>query len=155
MSDDIEDMGPVDYLVVEFTGNRMTGEAFPLLVELVDQGIIHLLDLRFVQKDADGTVTALELTDLDGEGNSFGLSVFEGASSELLGQDDLDEAGNALQPGNAAAILVYENRWAAPFARALRRSGAQMVASGRIPVQALLASLDAEEDAAEGGRQAQ
>ncbi|GAA3382502.1 MULTISPECIES: DUF6325 family protein [Streptomyces] len=155
MSDDIEDMGPVDYLVVEFPGNRMTGEAFPLLIDLVEQGIIHLIDLRFVQKDADGTVTALELTDLDGEDNSFGLSVFEGASSELLDQEDLDEAGNALQPGNAAAILVYENRWAAPFARALRRSGAQLVASGRIPVQALLASLDAEEDAAEGGRPAQ
>ncbi|GHB73996.1 hypothetical protein GCM10010347_50340 [Streptomyces cirratus] len=152
MSDDIEDMGPVDYLVVEFPGNRMTGEAFPLLVDLVDQGIIHILDLRFVMKDADGTVTALELTDLDGDENSFGLSVFEGASSEMLDQEDLEEAGNALQPGNAAAILVYENRWAAPFARALRRSGAQMVASGRIPVQALLASLDAEEDAAEGGR---
>ncbi|AZM93006.1 DUF1269 domain-containing protein [Streptomyces sp. W1SF4] len=148
-------MGPVDYLVVEFPGNRMTGEAFPLLIDLVEQGIIHLIDLRFVQKDADGTVTALELTDLDGEDNSFGLSVFEGASSELLDQEDLDEAGNALQPGNAAAILVYENRWAAPFARALRRSGAQLVASGRIPVQALLASLDAEEDAAEGGRPAQ
>lgn len=151
MSDDIEDMGPVDYLVVEFPGNRMTGEAFPLLIDLVDKGVIHILDLRFVQKDADGTVTALELTGLDGEASSFGLSVFEGASSELLGQDDLDEAGNALQPGNAAAILVYENRWAAPFARALRRSGAQMVASGRIPVQAILASLDAD-GASEDGR---
>ncbi|WP_327418185.1 DUF6325 family protein [Streptomyces sp. NBC_01233] len=154
MSDDIEDMGPVDYLVVEFPGNRMTGEAFPLLIELVEKGIIHLLDLRFVQKDVDGTVTALELTGLDDEANSFGVSVFEGASSELLDQEDLDEAGNALQPGNAAAILVYENRWAAPFARALRRSGAQMVASGRIPVQAILASLDAEE-AAEGGHLSQ
>ncbi|MFD3328077.1 DUF6325 family protein [Streptomyces sp. NPDC058701] len=151
MSDDIEDMGPVDYLVVEFPGNRMTGEAFPLLIDLVEKGIIHILDLRFVRKDADGTVTALELTGLDDETNSFALSVFEGASSALLGQDDLDEAGNALQPGNAAAILVYENRWAAPFARALRRSGAQMVAGGRIPVQAILASLDAEE-VAEGGR---
>ncbi|MFD3549971.1 DUF6325 family protein [Streptomyces sp. NPDC058655] len=144
MSDDIEDMGPVDYLVVEFPGNRMTGEAFPLLVDLVDKDIVHILDLRFVQKHADGSVTALELSGLDDEGDSFGLSVFEGASSQLLGQDDLDEAGSALQPGNAAAILVYENRWAAPFARALRRSGAQMVASGRIPVQAILASLDAE-----------
>ncbi|MFD3543164.1 DUF6325 family protein [Streptomyces sp. NPDC058662] len=151
MSDEIEDMGPVDYLVVEFPGNRMTGEAFPLLIDLVDRGIIHLLDFRFVKKDADGTVTALELSALDDGADSFGLSVFEGASSELLDQEDLDEAGNALQPGNAAAILVYENRWAAPFARALRRGGAQMVASGRIPVQALLASIDAEE-AAENGR---
>uniref|UniRef100_A0AAU2K1X2 DUF6325 family protein n=1 Tax=Streptomyces sp. NBC_00049 TaxID=2903617 RepID=A0AAU2K1X2_9ACTN len=150
MSDDIEDMGPVDYLVVEFPGNRMTGEAFPLLIDLVDKGLIRLLDLRFVQKDADGTVTALELTALGGDDDSLGLAVFDGVSSELLDQDDLDEAGHALQPGNAAAILVYENRWAAPFARALRRGGAQMVASGRIPVQAILASIDAEEAASEG-----
>ncbi|MGW7434438.1 DUF6325 family protein [Streptomyces sp. NPDC054849] len=144
MSDDIEDMGPVDYLVLEFPGNRMTGEAFPLLVDLVEKGIVRILDLRFVQKDGDGNVAALEITQLD-DGDGLALSVFEGASSGLLGQDDLDEAGHALEPGNSAAILVYENLWAAPFARALRRSGAQMVASGRIPVQALLASLDAEE----------
>ncbi|MGW7101894.1 DUF6325 family protein [Streptomyces sp. NPDC054838] len=153
MSDDIEDMGPVDYLVVEFPGNRMTGEAFPLLIDLVDKGLIRILDLRFVQKHDDGSVTALELTGPDAEDGAMDLTVFEGASSELLGQDDLEEAGNALQPGNAAAILVYENRWAAPFARALRRGGAQMVASGRIPVQAILASLDAEAsrfDAGEG-----
>ncbi|MFD8980195.1 DUF6325 family protein [Streptomyces sp. NPDC059564] len=151
MSDDIEDMGPVDYLVVEFPGNRMTGEAFPLLIDLVDRGLIRIFDLRFVRKDADGTVTALELTGLDDGADATGWSVFEGASSDLLDQSDLDEAGNALQPGNSAAILVYENRWAAPFARALRAGGAQMVASGRIPVQAILASLDAEEAA--GGDQ--
>ncbi|WP_199885322.1 DUF6325 family protein [Streptomyces sp. CB00455] len=154
MSDDIEDMGPVDYLVVEFPGNRMTGEAFPLLIDLVDRGIVRILDLRFVRKDADGTVTALELTGLDDDGGAMGLSVFEGASSQLLDQDDIDEAGAALQPGNAAAVLVYENRWAAPFAAALRRSGAQMVASGRIPVPAILAALDAEE-AAGGGQMPQ
>ncbi|OKK22900.1 hypothetical protein AMK16_01115 [Streptomyces sp. CB00455] len=147
-------MGPVDYLVVEFPGNRMTGEAFPLLIDLVDRGIVRILDLRFVRKDADGTVTALELTGLDDDGGAMGLSVFEGASSQLLDQDDIDEAGAALQPGNAAAVLVYENRWAAPFAAALRRSGAQMVASGRIPVPAILAALDAEE-AAGGGQMPQ
>ncbi|MFB7467818.1 DUF6325 family protein [Streptomyces sp. NPDC056224] len=145
MSDNIEEMGPVDYLVVEFPGNKMTGEALPLLVDLVDRGVIRILDLRFVRKDADGTVTAMEISEADDGEGTLSLSVFEGASSELLGQDDLEEAGNALQPGNAAAILVYENRWAAPFAAALRRSGAQMVASGRIPVQALLASIDADE----------
>ncbi|MFD6967765.1 DUF6325 family protein [Streptomyces sp. NPDC059979] len=144
MSGDIEDMGPVDYLVVEFPGSRLTGEAFPLLVDLVDQHIVRILDMRFVQKDADGNVAGLEVTQLE-DGSGLGLSVFEGASSGLLGEDDLEEAGHALEPGNSAAILVYENLWAAPFARALRRSGAQMVASGRIPVQALLASLDAEE----------
>ncbi|WP_411103234.1 DUF6325 family protein [Streptomyces sp. cmx-4-9] len=147
MSEAIEDMGPVDYVVVEFPGNRMTGEAFPLLVELVEKGIVRLLDLRFVRKDADGSITALELTALDDDSSDW--SVFDGVSSDMLDEDDLQEAAKALQPGNAAAVLVYENRWAAPFARALRRSGAQMVASGRIPVQAILASLDAE-DAAEG-----
>ncbi|GGN58681.1 hypothetical protein GCM10011579_022350 [Streptomyces albiflavescens] len=139
MSDDVEQMGPVDYLVVEFPGNRMTGEGFPLLVDLVDRGIIRILDLVFIRKDSDGSVAALELTDL---GDEVDLTVFEGASSGLLGQDDIDEAGNALEPNSSAGILVYENVWAAPFARAMRRSGAQLVASGRIPVQDLLASLD-------------
>lgn len=144
MSDDFEAMGPVDYMVVEFPGNRMTGEGFPLLVDLVDRGIIRILDLLFVRKDSDGSVAAVELTDL---GDGVDLTVFEGASSGLLGQDDIDEAGAALEPGNSAGILVYENLWAAPFARAMRRSGAQLVAGGRIPVQALLASLDAVEAA--------
>ncbi|MFF8942121.1 DUF6325 family protein [Streptomyces sp. NPDC014864] len=139
---DVEDMGPVDYLVVEFPGNRMTGEGFPLLVDLVDRGVIRILDLAFVRKEADGSVAALELRDLGGETD---LTVFEGASSGLLDQGDVDEAGKALEPGNSAAVLVYENLWAAPLARALRRSGAQLVASGRVPVQALLASLDAVE----------
>ncbi|MCX5581903.1 DUF6325 family protein [Streptomyces erythrochromogenes] len=143
MSDDIEMMGPVDYLVVEFPGNRMTGEGFPLLVDLVDRGIIRILDLVFVRKDADGSVIALELKDVGG--GEMDLSVFEGAASGLLGQDDIDEAGAALEAGSSAGILVYENVWAAPFARALRRGGAQLVASGRLPVQALLASLDAME----------
>lgn len=143
MSDDIETMGPVDYLVVEFPGNRMTGEGFPLLVDLVDRGIIRILDLVFVRKDADGSVIALELKDVGG--GEMDLSVFEGAASGLLGQDDIDEAGAALEAGSSAGILVYENVWAAPFARALRRGGAQLVASGRIPVQALLASLDVME----------
>ncbi|MFF3325640.1 DUF6325 family protein [Streptomyces sp. NPDC002889] len=146
-SDDIEQMGPVDYLVVEFPGNRMTGEGFPLLVDLVDRGIIRILDLLFVRKDTDGSVTAVELKDL---GDEVDLTVFEGASSGLLGQDDIEEAGAALEPGNSAAVLVYENVWAAPFARAMRRSGAQLVASGRIPVQALLASLEATEATAPG-----
>jgi hypothetical protein len=147
MSDDFEAMGPVDYMVVEFPGNRMTGEGFPLLVDLVDRGIIRILDLLFVRKDDDGSVAAVELTDI---GDGVDLTAFEGASSGLLGQDDIDEAGAALEPGNSAGILVYENLWAAPFARAMRRSGAQLVAGGRIPVQALLASLEAVEATASG-----
>ncbi|MFF8424287.1 DUF6325 family protein [Streptomyces sp. NPDC016566] len=139
----IEEMGPVDYLVIEFPGNRMTGEAFPLLVDLVERGLVRIIDLAFLRKDTDGSVVALELQDL---GDEVDLTVFEGASASVLDQSDLDEAGNALEPGNSAAVLVYENVWAAPLARALRRSGAQLVASGRIPVQALLASLDATEE---------
>ncbi|WP_328681411.1 DUF6325 family protein [Streptomyces sp. NBC_00322] len=142
MSDDVEQMGPVDYLVVEFPGNRMTGEGLPLLVDLVERGIIRILDLLFIRKDSDGSVAALDLKDF---GDEVDLTVFDGASSGLLGQDDIEEAANALEPNSSAGILVYENVWAAPFARAMRRSGAQLVASGRIPVQALLASLDATE----------
>ncbi|MER6411525.1 DUF6325 family protein [Streptomyces humidus] len=139
-------MGPVDYVVVEFPGNRMTGEGFPLLVDLVDRGLIRILDLTFVRKGEDGSVTALEIADLTGDGG-LDLAVFEGAQSGLLGQDDLEEAAAAVEPGNSAALLVYENRWAAPFAAALRRGGAQLVASGRLPVQALLAALEATEAA--------
>ncbi|WP_406376927.1 DUF6325 family protein [Streptomyces sp. NBC_00647] len=134
-------MGPIDYVVVEFPGNRMTGEGFPILVDLVDRGLIRILDLLFVRKDEDGSVVGMEIADLNGDG-ALDLAVFEGASSGLLGEDDIEEAGRALKPGNSAGILVYENVWAAPFATALRRSGAQMVASGRIPVPAVLAALD-------------
>ncbi|MFG2723723.1 DUF6325 family protein [Streptomyces canus] len=139
-------MGPIDYLVVEFPGNRMTGEGFPLLVDLVDRGLIRILDLTFIRKDLDGSVTGLEIGDLTGDGE-LDLAVFEGASSGLLGQDDLVEAAAALQPGNSAGVLIYENLWAAPFAAALRRGGAELVASGRIPVPAVLAALDAAETA--------
>lgn len=146
MSDELETVGPIDYLVVEFPGNRMTGEGLPLLVDLVERGLIRILDLVFVRKDEDGTVTGMEIADLTGDG-ALDLSVFAGASSGLLGQDDLEEAAVALEPGSSAGILVYENRWAAPFAAALHRGGARLVASGRIPVPDLVAALDATEAA--------
>jgi hypothetical protein len=139
-------MGPIDYLVVEFPGNRMTGEGLPLLLDLVDRGIIRILDLTFIRKDADGSMSGLEIGDLTGDG-ALDLAVFEGASSGLLGQDDLEEAATALEPGRSAGVLIYENVWAAPFAAALRRGGAELVASGRIPVPAVLAALDAIESA--------
>ncbi|MFI0510464.1 hypothetical protein RKD19_003952 [Streptomyces canus] len=142
MSDEFEDVGPIDYLVVEFPGNRMTGEGLPILVDLVDRGLIRILDLVFVRKDEDGSVAGLEIADFTG-GGELDLTVFEGASSGLLGQDDIDEAAKALEPGCSAGILLYENRWAAPFAAALRRGGARMVASGRIPVPEFVAALDA------------
>jgi hypothetical protein len=144
MSEVLEETGPIDYLIVEFPGNRMTGEGFPLLLHLVDSGTIRILDLIFATRDTDGSLSVLRVSDLDGDGE-LDLSVFEGAASGLLGPDDLDEAASAIEPGNSAGILIYENTWAAPFAAALRRSGAQLVASGRIPVQAILAALDATE----------
>jgi Family of unknown function (DUF6325) len=143
---DLEEMGPVDYLVVEFPGSRMTGEGLPLLVDLVDQGIIRILDLVFVSKDLDGRVSGIAVADLDGDG-VLDLAVFEGVSSGLLDEDDITEAASVLEPGSSAGILVYENTWAAPFAAALRRGGAQLVAGGRIPVPALVAALDALEPA--------
>ena len=142
MTEDIDQLGPIDYLVVEFPGNRMTGEGFPALVDLVDRGIIRILDLVFVRREEDGTTTGLAVADLDGDGE-LDLAVFEGASSGLLDEGDIAEAGGVLQPGSSAGILVYENVWAAPFASALRRGGGQLVASERIPVQAILAAVEA------------
>lgn len=143
---DVDQMGPVDYIVVEFPTGTVTGEALPLLIDLVDTGIIRVLDLLFVTKDMDGSVSGVAVTDLDGDGVPD-LAAFEGASSGLIDQDDVAEAGTVLQPGSSACILVYENVWAGPFASALRRGGGQLVASGRIPVQALLAAVEAAEAA--------
>lgn len=149
VTDDLEQMGPIDYLVVEFPGSRMTGEGLPLLIDLVDRGIIRILDFVFVKKELDGSMRGVAIADLDHDG-SLDLAVFEGASSGLVDQDDIDDAGGVLEPGSSAGILVYENVWAAPLATALRRGGAQLVAGGRIPVQAVLAALDAAEARTEG-----
>jgi len=139
----MEEMGPIDYILVEWPGRQPNGEVAPHLVDLVDRGLIRILDLAFITKDEDGTVRGLEIADVGGEVAS--LSVFEGASSGLLSGEDVDEAGAVLEPGTSAALLVFENTWAAPFATAVRRSGGQLVSSGRIPVQAVLAALDAAE----------
>jgi hypothetical protein len=130
--------------VVEFPGSKMNGEAFPHLVDLVDRGIVRILDLVFVTKDLDGSVKGIAIADLDDDGE-LDLAVFEGASSGLIGDDDIAEAGGILEPGSSAGILVYENVWAGPFAAAVRRGGGQLVASGRIPIQAMLAALEAAE----------
>ncbi len=139
----IDEMGPVDYVVIEWPGRQPSGEAMPHLVDLVDRGIVRILDLAFITKGEDGAVAGLTLDDLGEAGEHF--AVFEGASSDLLGDDDVAEAAKALEPGTSAALLVFENSWAAPFASAVRRSGGQLVASGRIPIQALVAALDAVE----------
>ena len=147
MSDELM-MGPVDYLIVEWPADSPPqGAAFPYLVDLVDRGIIHILDVALVKKEEDGTVLAIDIEDLDGDG-VLDIAVFEGAASGLLDEEDKMEAGTVLEPGCAAAILVYENTWAAPFATALRKSGAQLVAQGRIPINDIIATLD-ELEAAE------
>jgi hypothetical protein len=143
--DDLSEMGPIDYLLVEWPGRQPNGEVAPHLVDLIDRGLVRILDLTFIVKAEDGSVAGLELADLGDD--VAGLAVFEGASSGLLSDDDINEAAGALEPGTSAALLVYENTWAAPFASAVRRSGGQLVASGRIPVQAVLAALDAAESA--------
>jgi Family of unknown function (DUF6325) len=139
----LEEMGPIDYIVIEWPGRQPTGEAVPLIVDLVDRGIIRVLDIAFMVKGDDGSVAALDIGEIDG--GSGGWGEFDGASSGLLGDEDIQEAAAALEPGTSAAVLVWENRWAAPVAVALRKSGGQLVASGRLPIQAILASLEAAE----------
>jgi hypothetical protein len=138
-------MGPIDYLIVEWPGRQPNGEAAPHLIDLVDRGLIRIIDLAFIAKDEQGNVARLEIADLGDEIEAF--ADFEGASTGLLSEDDAGEAANALEPGTSAALLVYENLWAAPFASAVRNSGGQLVASGRIPVQDLIDALDAAEAA--------
>ena len=140
MSDDIEEMGPIDWILVEFSGPP-TGAAAPYLLDLVERGLIRILDLVVVNKDADGTITMLELADVDGDGE-LDLAVFEGAQTGLLGEEDVAEAGEAMEAGTSGVFLLYENVWAAPFAVAVRKAGGQLVASGRIPVQSIIAALD-------------
>jgi uncharacterized membrane protein len=140
----LEEMGPIDYVVLEWPGRQPNGEVAPMILDLHDRGIIRILDIALMVKGEDGSVAAIDLGAAEGNGGG-GFSEFEGASSGLLGQEDLEEAAAALQPGTSAAVLLWENRWAAPVAVALRRSGGQLVASGRLPVQAILAALEAAE----------
>ncbi|HEY6772230.1 MAG TPA: DUF6325 family protein [Solirubrobacterales bacterium] len=149
-TEELDELGPIDYVLIEWPGRQPTGEALPYLVDLVERGIVRLLDLAFITKDEGGTIAGVEISEL-GEAVEE-IKVFEGASSGLLSDEDKAEAGEALEPGTSAALLVYENTWAAPFAAAVRRSGGQLVANGRIPVQALMAALEAAEEA-EGAAQ--
>lgn len=133
MSDQETALGPVDYLIVEWpAGTQPNGKGLQALADLSDRGLIRVLDLVFVTKGEDGLVAGLALADIDSDGD-LDLIEFEGASSGLIGPDDYDDAGGVLEPGASAAILLYENRWARPFAEAVKSSGAQLVARGGIP----------------------
>ena len=136
---EIDEMGPIDYLLVEWPGQQPNGEVAPHLIDLVDRGLIRILDLIFLAKGEDGSVEVLELGEIPA------LAAFEGASTGLIDDEDLEEAAAVMEPGTSAGLLVYENSWAAPFAVAVRKSGGQLVSSGRIPIQAVLAALDAAE----------
>jgi hypothetical protein len=142
-----EEVGPVDIIVIGYpAGSPMTGEAADILVGLVDAGIVRILDAMFVAKDESGEVAGFEAQGLDDK-HVGSFAVFDGASSGMLGDEDIASAGEVLEPGEAAVILVYENRWAAPFAAAVMRNGGQLLASRRITVPEVIAALDAAEAA--------
>jgi hypothetical protein len=142
------EVGPIDVVVIAYpAGAPMTGEAAPLLVELVERGIIRVLDAMFVKKNDDGTFSGFEASDLDDKGVGD-FAVFDGASSGLLGDEDAEKVADAIEPGSAAVLIVYENRWAAPFVAAVRRNGGVPIAFERIPAQDVIDALDAL-DAAE------
>ena len=145
MTETIDELGPVDWIVVEFPGSRFNGEIAPALRDLVQRELIRVLDLLILKKDQDGSLEAFELSDLDpsevGE-----LRSYEQELAMLLSEDDVTAVAAAIEPGSSAAVLVWENSWAAPFASAVRRSGGQLVASGRIPIQAMLAAIEADEE---------
>jgi len=146
----IDELGPVDYIVVEFPAgaSHFSGEMASELAALVDAGTIRVLDVLVLQKDDDGNVDALEIEDLD-ELDEF--RAIETELAEILAADDVEHLAAAMEPGTVAGVLIWENTWAAPFASAARRSGGQLIASGRIPVQALLASFEADEAVANEG----
>jgi len=146
----IDELGPVDYIVVEFPAgaSHFTGEMASELAALVNAGTIRVLDVLVLQKDDDGNVDALEIEDLE-ELDEF--RAIETELAEILAADDVEHLAAAMEPGTVAGVLIWENTWAAPFASAARRSGGQLIASGRIPVQALLASFEADEAVANEG----
>ena len=141
---ELDELGPVDWIVVEFPGSRFKGEIAPALDDLVSRGIIRVLDLLLIRKEEDGSLEFFELGDLDVSeiGN---LRAYETALAMLLSEEDVEAVAAAVAPGSTAALLVWENTWAAPFASAVRRAGGQLAASGRIPVQAILAAIEADE----------
>ncbi len=142
------DVGPIDYLAIEFPDGQLKGEGLAAIIDLVDRGIVRVLDLRVVRKELDGTLTAATVADFDGDG-VLDLAVFSGIESGLLGDDDMQDAADLIEPGTAVAVLVWENTWAGPFVSAMRRAGAEVISSGRIPAANVVAALEALEAEAE------
>jgi len=142
--DAADELGPVDWIVVEFPGSRMNGEIVPALRDLVERDLVRVLDLLVLKKDDDGSVEAFELSDLD-EGEIGDLRAYESELAMLLSEEDVNSLAAAIEPGSSAGVLVWENTWAAPFISAVRRSGGQLAATGRIPVQTLLAAIEADD----------
>lgn len=143
MTEPLDELGPVDYIVVEFPGGEFNGEVLPELADLVQRGIVRVLDLVVIKKNNDGSYEAFEFGDPDA-GPLGEIRELETELAELLSEEDVTAVAEALEPGSAAGLLVYENLWAAPFASAVRRAGGQLVANGRIPVQALLGAIEEE-----------
>jgi Family of unknown function (DUF6325) len=146
---DLDSLGPIDYIVVEFPAgaSNFTGEMAKELLALVDSGTIRVIDVLILTKDEDGAVEAMELSDIEELGE---LQAVEAQLAELLAADDVEHLAAAMDPGSTAGVLIWENLWAAPFASAARRSGGQLIATGRIPIQAIIASIEADEAATEG-----
>jgi hypothetical protein len=146
----LDELGPVDYLVVEFPAgeSNFTGEMVKELLALVDAGTIRVIDVVILTKDADGSVDAMELSDVDELGP---LQALETELAELLAAEDVAHLAAAMDPGSTAGVLIWENLWAAPFAAAARRSGGQLIANGRIPIQAIIASIEADDATATEG----
>ena len=146
----LDELGPVDYVVVEFPAgaSNFTGEMVAELLSLIERGIIRVIDVLILTKSEDGSVDAMELSDVGELGE---LQALEAELAELLAEDDVEHLAAAMEPGSVAGVLIWENLWAAPFASAARRSGGQLIANGRIPIQAIIASIEADEASATVG----
>lgn len=147
-SEELE-LGPVDVVVIGYSPDApMTGEAIPLLLNLIEQGIVRVLDVMFITKEADGTFAGFDATDLTAKGIEGDLTVFEGASSGLISDDDVQMGADSIEPGSSAVMIVYENRWAAPFIAAVRRNGGHLIGTARVGAEDLMTALEAAEAAA-------
>lgn len=145
MTINVDELGPVDWLVVEFEGSKLNGEVAPILKDYVDRDLIRILDLLFLKKDEDGSVEAFEASDLD-DSEIGELRSYEKELAMLLSEQDVADLMETIEPGSSAAVLVWENLWAAPFGAAVRHAGGQLVASGRIPIQAIVAAMESDEE---------